>query len=87
MSSSSKRRRRTTKKEEQEERVSIYQKPETISPEQARLQALMQQLINEATALVIKVATVDCNHKEDCPVYKAGRNIAKIIDEIMSLRK
>jgi len=79
---------KTTKTEAKPEDVSVYQAPQaTLTPEQQKLQVLIQNLINEATSLVIKVATVDCNHKDNCPVYKVGREIAKIIDEIMSLRK
>ena len=56
------------------------------SPEQEKLNQLMRELVVEATRLVFKVATCDCNHKDSCELYQVAKRIAKLVDEISSLR-
>ena len=58
----------------------------TLSPEQQKLNQLMRELVVQATRLVFKVATCECNHKENCGLYKTAKKIAKLVDEISSLR-
>lgn len=91
MSTQKKSRRKRVKSESVSTTVSTTsiteQETPQLSPEQVRLQQLMQGLINEATRLIIKVATCDCNHKDDCDVYRGAKQIAKLIDEILSLRR
>jgi len=47
---------------------------------------VLTKLMDEATTLVIKVATCKCNHKENCDVYKKARGIADVIDKLTELR-
>jgi len=64
-------------------------KPEVtaaVSPEQQKLNKLMRELVTEATRLVFKVATCDCKNKDNCQVYRVAKRIAKLVDEISSLK-
>ena len=79
--------RKTRRKRTKEETTTTPQVAPQLTPEQQRLQELMKQLVNEATNLIVKVAVCECNHKETCPVFLGAKRIAKIIDEIMSLRQ
>ncbi len=56
--------------------------------EPAKLEALnkeMTELISTCVKLAIKVARCDCNNKEKCPVYIAGKRIAEVVDTIQEL--
>jgi hypothetical protein len=50
------------------------------------LQDKLRELMNHSTTLVLKVASCNCKDKEKCGVYLAGRQIARLIDEIQELR-
>jgi len=68
--------------------MSKEEKPEiAVAPEGEEVNKLIRDLMTEATTLVIKVATCDCNHKDSCGVYEKAKSIAKIIDQLQDLRK
>jgi len=53
-----------------------------IEKEKAELANLMVRKVFEgATKLTIKVATCECPNKDECELYKAGKELAKIVDE------
>jgi len=55
-------------------------------PEQEKYLNLVKELTDASAMLVIKVATTQCNHKDNCGVYEQARKIAFIIDKLQSLR-
>ena len=77
----------TSKRSKRKRTKETVQQVQELSPEQIKLQELMKRLVNEATNLIVKVAVCECKNKETCPVYKGAKNIAKIVDEIMTLKQ
>jgi len=59
---------------------------EPVSPEQQKMNILMQRLIEANTTLIVKTAACDCKKKGSCKVYLQSQEIAKIIDELQELR-
>jgi hypothetical protein len=60
--------------------------PTKPTPEQEKYLNLVKELTDASAMLVIKVATTQCNHKDECGVYDQARKIAFIIDKLQSLR-
>jgi len=56
--------------------------PMTQPSADPQLQQLLQQLTTACTTLTLKVATIECNHKDTCGVYQRAKEIASVIDKL-----
>lgn len=53
---------------------------------QKALDALVRELTTLATQIVLKVATSNCNHKDNCELYKKAKEMASVIDKLQEMR-
>lgn len=61
-------------------------KGKKLSPEEEKYLALVRELTDAATFMVVKVAACGCPNCLGCEVYQQGRAIAKTIDKIQSIK-
>jgi hypothetical protein len=57
-----------------------------VSAKQKALNALVRELTMLATQIVLKVATCNCNHKDNCELYKKAKEMANVIDKLQEMR-
>jgi hypothetical protein len=56
------------------------------TPEQQKYLGLIRELTDSSVIMVVKVATCDCNHKEDCKVFQQAKAIAQTIEKLQEIR-
>jgi len=59
--------------------------PQQLDPKAEAINEAVRQLIDAATKLTVKVATCSCEKKDECGVFKFGREVAKAIDSLQTL--
>lgn len=56
------------------------------SPEMARANEILREMMTIMLRLAFKVAICDCRTREKCDLFKLGRQIAGKLDELQSIR-
>jgi len=60
-------------------------KEDVADKKSAKLNELMQKLINVNTQMVVEVAACDCKNADKCELYAKAKEIARILKELQKL--